>query len=62
MALASLFVAGFEIENAGGGNVYRPPPFEDARMLMGMVKPKHDVKVNLRRRIGYEDIEWDFEV
>ena len=60
LGLASLFIAGFEIETAGS-NRYKMPPEESFKLSMGAVKPGKDVDVILRRRKGYEDVEWEFE-
>ncbi|KAK5119922.1 hypothetical protein LTR85_007248 [Meristemomyces frigidus] len=62
-AFVSVFVAGFEIESADGGQ-YVPPPIEGKKMpvAQGLIQPGRDVEVNVRRRRGYEEIEWDFEM
>lgn len=62
MALASLFIAGFEIENVGGKGKYRMPSYEDFKLMMGVIKPGKDVDVKISRRKGYEDVEWEFEM
>ncbi|KAK5133928.1 hypothetical protein LTR08_007157 [Meristemomyces frigidus] len=62
-ALAALFVAGFEIESADGGQ-YVPPQFLNMKMpvAQSVIKPATDVDVNVRRRAGYEATEWEFEM
>lgn len=64
-ALVSLFIQGFEIENAGseeGSGVYTMPPFRKSGMHVGGLKPAQDVQVRLRRREGLDDVEWQFEM
>ena len=62
LALASLFVAGFEMECVGSPGKYKAPAFEDYKMMMSTIKPGTDVEVDLRQRKGYEDVEWEFEM
>ena len=62
LALASLFVDGFEIQPAISGGRYKMPPQEDFKLMMGVVKPGKDVEVEIRRRKGFENIEWAFEM
>jgi cytochrome P450 len=62
LALASLFVAGFEIEGADSPGKYEMPPFEDFKLGLGVIKPARDVSVKISRRAGYEDVEWAFEM
>ena len=62
LGLVALFVAGFEIKNAGGGGEYERPPYEDFKLMMAVIKPGKDVDVMISRRKGYENVEWAFEV
>jgi cytochrome P450 len=62
LGLTSLFVAGFEIENASGGGGYRMPPYEDFKLMLGVLKPGKDVDVVISRRKGYENVKWAFEM
>ena len=62
MALAALFVAGFEIRDGKTGGAFLPPPREGLKVLQGVIKPKCDVEVSIRRREGFESVEWTFEV
>lgn len=59
----ALFVTGFEIESADGG-LYVPPKFKEEKMFIaqGVRKPERDVQVKVRRREGYEEVEWGFEM
>jgi len=61
LSLTALFVAGFEIESADGGQ-YVPPPLADPQMLQGVIKPKKDAQVNVKRREGFEHVQWVFEL
>jgi hypothetical protein len=38
------------------------PPYEDFKLMLGVVKPGKDVDVVISRRKGYEDVEWAFEM
>lgn len=60
LGLASLFVAGFEIQGADGRE-YKMPPYEAFKLALGTIKPGKDVDVVISRRKGYEDVEWAFE-
>ena len=62
-SLVALFVAGFEIESAECSQ-YVPPPFVKKKIPIfhSVIRPASDVEVNLRRRVGYEDTEWVFEM
>jgi len=61
LAFTALLVAGFELSAADGGP-YVPPPFEKGSMLTATLKPETDVQVQIRRREGYEGVEWEFEL
>ena len=61
LGLVSLFVAGFEIQGVGGDR-YKMPPYEDFKLMLGVVKPGKDVDVLISRRKGYEEVEWAFEM
>jgi hypothetical protein len=61
LSFVALFVAGFEIKSPDGG-VYVPPPFADAEIIQGVRRPKRDVEVLVKRREGFEEVEWGFEV
>lgn len=62
-SLVALLVAGFEIDSAEGGQYVPPPPtLPGEAVLMGPTKPKSDVEVHVRRRKGYESVEWNFEM
>ena len=62
LALASLFVAGFEVEGVDKGGKYQSPPQEDFKLSLGVTKPAKDVEVNISRRKGYENVDWAFEM
>lgn len=62
LALASLFVVGFEIENVDGSGAYQMPPYEDFKLALGVIKPGKDVEVQIRRRAGFEDVEFEFSM
>lgn len=57
-----MLMAGFEIQNVGGSGEYKMPPYEDYKLMMGVIKPGKDVDVQIRRRKGYEEVEWAFEM
>ncbi|KYG49616.1 hypothetical protein M433DRAFT_149844 [Acidomyces richmondensis BFW] len=61
LSLTALFVAGFEIKNEYGGE-YVQPPLAEPQILQGVIKPKNDVQVNVKRREGYEHVHWMFEL
>ena len=62
-SLVALFVAGFEIEGADGGQ-FVPPEFKEEKTFVAQLLPKpgKDVEVNVRRRKGYENVEREFEM
>jgi cytochrome P450 len=63
LAFAALFAAGFEIENADTpGEDYKMPTYEDFKLSLATVKPANDVDVTIRRRSGFEDVEWGLEM
>ena len=62
LTLAAIFVAGFEIENVDGDGKYKMPAVETRWLALGVMKPKTDVEVNIRRRKGWEDVEFGFEM
>ncbi|RFU76094.1 cytochrome p450 [Trichoderma arundinaceum] len=59
---AALFITGFEIESEPGK--YVPPPFRNAKgfMFLSVIKPERDVEVMLKRREGFENTEWEFNL
>lgn len=61
LGLASLFVAGFEIQGADGGP-YKMPQYESFKLSLGVIKPATDVEVTISRREGFENVEWAFEM
>ena len=61
MALTSLFVTGFEIESASGDE-YQMPPYENFKLMMGVIKPGKDVDVRIRRRTGFEEVKFEFSM
>ncbi|KAK5988827.1 Cytochrome P450 monooxygenase nodJ-like protein [Cladobotryum mycophilum] len=63
-ALVALFIAGFEMESEPGTGRYVAPPFGNAKgyMFLSVIQPPRDVEVSLRRRDGYEDVKWEFEM
>jgi len=60
-SVVALFIAGFEIDMPDGAP-YKPPPSEGSKMIAGVSKPGMDVEVQVRRRAGYEDVEWVCEM
>lgn len=60
-ALVSLFVAGFEIEDGKSGGTYVPPLF-NKNIRVGVSRSAYDMEVKLRKRNGYERVEWKFEM
>lgn len=63
LSLVAVFAAGFEVESAGGGQ-YVPPPLEDKKMpiAQGLIQPGRDVEVAVKRRKGYGEVVWEFEL
>lgn len=61
LAFTALLVAGFEISAADGGP-YVPPEFEKGSMHTATLKPEGDVRVRIRRREGFDSVEWEFEL
>ena len=62
MALTSLLVTGFELENVGGKGEYAMPSQEDFKLMMGVIKPGKDVDVSVSRRKGYENVQFEFAI
>ncbi|KAF1918869.1 cytochrome P450 [Ampelomyces quisqualis] len=56
-SLAAVMTLGFDMlpEQGRGWN----PPKDEKRFPLVVMKPTRDVKVSLRRRKGWEDVEWD---
>lgn len=64
-ALVSLFIHGFEIEHATSeenSGIYTIPAFRNSGLHVGGLKPAKDVQVRLKRREGFENAEWQFEM
>jgi hypothetical protein len=61
MTLAALLAVGFEITNADGSPLTLPEKDEE-RIPLAMVKPKLDPRVRVRRRAGWEDVEFVVDV
>ena len=57
-----MFITGFEIENPDTPGKYTKPPYESFKLCLGVVKPGEDVEVTIRRRPGYEDVDFAFEM
>lgn len=63
MALAAIFVAGFEIVDRGQEHGYTLPDLPGYKRPMGAaLHPVQDPKVDIRRRRGLEKVEWAFEL
>lgn len=65
LAFTALLIAGFDIEDAGsGGGAVAVPPFRKEKMFIaqGLRKPAVDPKVVIRRRRGFEDVNWKLEL
>ena len=65
LAFVALFIAGFDIEDAGsGGAAVAVPSFRQEKMFIaqGLKKPAVDPKVVIRRRKGFEDVSWKLEL
>ncbi|KAK5164500.1 uncharacterized protein LTR77_009706 [Saxophila tyrrhenica] len=62
LGLAALFVAGFEIEGVRTPGRYQMPPTEALKSSLAVIKPGRDVDVKIRRRAGFEDVEWGFKM
>lgn len=60
LGLVSLFVAGFEVGGAREGERFVTPPEESWKMSFSATKPGRDVDVVVKRREGYEGVEWTF--
>ncbi|KAK5683125.1 hypothetical protein LTS10_004656 [Elasticomyces elasticus] len=60
-SVVALLVAGFEIDMPDGGQ-YVPPPFRPIEVVAGMRQPARDVQVKVKRREGYENVEWVCEM
>lgn len=63
LAAAALWITSFEMESEGDEG-YTAPPFESPRgfMFLSIIKPEKDVEVKLRRREGFEDAVWEFDM
>lgn len=62
LGLVSLFVAGFDISNVERNGSFTPPPYEDFKLMMSVIKPGRDVDVRISRRKGYEQVDFGFEM
>lgn len=61
MALAAVLAIGFDITNSDGSALTLPEKDEE-RIPLAMVKPKRDSVAMIRRRKGWEDVEFVIEV
>jgi hypothetical protein len=57
MAISGFMVAGFEVEMPDG-SPYKQPPYEKMKIIAGVHRPAHDVDVRVKRRKGFENVEW----
>ena len=58
MALAASLVLRFDVEPAEGK--WKIPRQKQESMATNVFPPAEDIKVKIRKRQGYEDVEWDF--
>ena len=59
VGFTALMILGFELESAGGGLVVLPE--KTSFMLpLSIYRPRRDVKVEIRRREGMENVKWSF--
>jgi hypothetical protein len=59
-SLAAVMALGFDMQPTQGAGWN--PPKDDKRFPLVVMKPTRDVKVNLTRRKGWEDVKWDMRV
>lgn len=58
MTLAAVLALGFEIEQTDGTTLQLPEK-DDTRIPLAVVKPVLDPKVRVRRRDGWEGVDWE---
>jgi hypothetical protein len=61
MTFAALVALSFEIEDLDGGSLTLPEK-DEMRIPLSVMKPKHDPKVRIRRRRGWETVQWEVDL
>ncbi|OAP63583.1 hypothetical protein AYL99_02810 [Fonsecaea erecta] len=57
LAFVAYLLMAFDISTPDGTSI-KPPPRDNEKIPLSVIKPKGDVKVRIQRRKGYEDVSW----